>query len=208
MGTKELRFIIFDLSEVLTFGLLRFEENIARELGLDGEMTDEAFGGPHLQALLRGDITEDHYLRKVLKKNSWTIEPARLKMLLRQNFHVTIPETIEIATVLARSYTLVLLSDHAKEWISSITRMHSFLDNLFTYKVFSCDIGSTKQDAQTFRRLLQILSAEPYHCIFIDDSIRNIEVARSVGIDGIRFLNAQQLRRELRERGIASEGEY
>ena len=206
MSTKNLRFIIFDLSEVLIFGLVRWEQNIARELGFNGDVDYTAFGGAHLQAFLRGNITEDQYLDAVREKNSWTIEPERLKTLLRQNFQVTIPETIQIAADLARAYELVLLSDHAKEWVSSITGMHPFLDDLFSYKLFSCDIGSTKQEPRTFHRLLQTLSAEPHHCLFIDDSSRNIKIAKSVGIDGIRFLDAQQLARELRERGIVSEG--
>jgi 2-haloacid dehalogenase len=50
-----------------------------------------------------------------------------------------------------------------------------------------------------------MLSAAPSQCLFIDDSARNVEVARSVGIDSIRFLDAEQLRGELVERGIVVE---
>ncbi len=202
MHNNSIRYIIFDLSEVLIHGVVAFEENIARELGIDGESSWSAFGGAHLHALLRGNMTEDEYLTHVLAKNGWTFAPGHLKMLLRQNFEVVVPGMIEIARELSHSYKLALLSDHAREWVAHIRTAHAFLENLFTCQVYSYEIGSTKQEARTFQTLLGMLSAEPQQCLFIDDNARNIEIARGVGIDGIRFLNAEQLRRDLYKRGL------
>jgi FMN phosphatase YigB (HAD superfamily) len=39
-------------------------------------------------------------------------------------------------------------------------------------------------------------------CWLIDDSPRNIEVATSVGINGIQFKNAEQLQKELIDRSL------
>jgi FMN phosphatase YigB (HAD superfamily) len=39
-------------------------------------------------------------------------------------------------------------------------------------------------------------------CLFVDDLESNIRVARSVGIDGIQFKNANQAAQALRDRGI------
>ncbi len=202
MHNNSIRYIIFDLSEVLIHGVIAFEENIARELGIDGESAWSAFGGAHLHALLRGNITEDEYLAHVLKKNGWTFAPAHLKILLRQNFNVVMPGTLEIAMELSHSYKLALLSDPAREWVAYIRTAHAFLDNLFTCKLYSYEIGSTKQEARTFQTLLGMLSAEPQQCLFIDDNARNVDVAKGVGIDGIRFLNAELLRKDLYERGL------
>jgi HAD superfamily hydrolase (TIGR01509 family) len=205
MGTDSIQCIIFDLSEVLIHGLVRFEEGIAREIGVTAQTSAAAFGGPHLRALLEGSLTEDQYLKEVIEKNGWAIAPDRLKTLLRRNFDVTLPETIEIARQLSHSYRLALLSDHAREWASYIITAHEFLDSLFVRKLFSYEIGSTKREPRTFHTLLAMLSAAPSQCLFIDDSARNVEVARSVGIDSIRFLDAEQLRGELVERGIVVE---
>src|SRR5512136_4108 len=127
MGTDSIQYVIFDLSEVLIHGLVQFEEGIAREIGVTAQTSSAAFGGPHLRALLEGSITEDRYLEKVIEKNVWVIKPGRLKTLLRQNFNVTLPGTIEIARQLSHSYKLALLSDHAREWASYIITVHEFL---------------------------------------------------------------------------------
>ena len=69
--------------------------------------------------------------------------------------------------------------------------------NLFDKKIFSYDIGSIKSDQQTFRTVLnqtQILADET---IFIDDNEVNVKRAEEVGIKGIVFKNAEQLKSEL-----------
>ncbi len=205
MGTDNIQFVIFDLSEVLIHGVVRFEESIAREIGVTPQTSAAAFGGPHLRALLEGSISEDRYLAEVIAKNAWAIAPDRLKALIRQNFNATLPGTLEIARQLSRSYQLALLSDHAREWAAYITATHKFLDGLFVRKLFSYEIGSTKREPRTFHILLDMLSAAPDQCLFIDDNPRNVDVASSVGIDSIRFLDAEQLRGELAERGIVVE---
>ena len=205
MGAGNIQFVIFDLSEVLIHGLVRFEEGIAREIGVTAQTSAAAFGGPHLRALLEGSISENRYLAEIIQKNAWVIAPGRLKTLLRQNFDATLPGTIEIARQLSHSYRLALLSDHAREWAAYIIATHEFLDGLFVCKLFSYEIGSTKREPRMFHVLLTMLSATPGQCLFIDDSARNVEVARSLGIDSIRFLDAEQLRGELIERGIVVE---
>ncbi len=205
MGAGNIQFVIFDLSEVLIHGVVRFEEGIAREIGVTAQTSAAAFGGPHLRALLEGSITEDYYLGAVIEKNAWTIAPERLKTLIRQNFNAALPGTIEIARQLSHSYRLALLSDHAREWAAYIIAAHEFLDGLFVCKLFSYEIGCTKREPRMFRVLLDMLSAAPGQCLFIDDNPRNVEVARSVGIDSILFLDAEHLRGELVARGIVVE---
>jgi FMN phosphatase YigB (HAD superfamily) len=40
---------------------------------------------------------------------------------------------------------------------------------------------------------------KPEHCIFIDDRLINVRAAQSIGMHGIHFINAQQLRKELKK---------
>lgn len=51
--------------------------------------------------------------------------------------------------------------------------------------------------------LAQLDSLEsPSQVVFIDDRKSNVDAAIEVGIDGIHFLDADQLAMELRQRGI------
>jgi HAD superfamily hydrolase (TIGR01509 family) len=195
--------VIFDLSEVIIYGLSGFQGLYAKQLGIRAETSFDMFGGPHLQDLLRGMITEEAYLVALMEKNAWDpAQVSQIKKLIRENFHQYLPGTLEIAAALSNTYELTLLSDHAREWAAYIREVHPFIRQIFSHAYFSCDYGKTKRDASLFEMVLCDLRAEPAECLFIDDSQRNIMVAASVGLDGIRFINAVQLREELFNRGL------
>jgi 2-haloacid dehalogenase len=52
---------------------------------------------------------------------------------------------------------------------------------------------------------LERYKINPACAIFIDDNLRNVEGAEAVGINGIHFLNPQQLKEELMKWNIEVE---
>jgi hypothetical protein len=54
-----------------------------------------------------------------------------------------------------------------------------------------------ERESSTFHTVLEAIHREPQDCLFIDDSLTNVRVAKGVGIPGICFTNAEQLRAEL-----------
>jgi len=104
-----------------------------------------------------------------------------------------------ILTELASRYELVLLSDHAREWIAYIEPVHPFL-KIFKHTFYSYNLGRLKKDPETFSEVLDAMSFPSRSCLFIDDNPVNVAVARSVGILSIRFVNAEQLTTELERR--------
>jgi 2-haloacid dehalogenase len=59
-----------------------------------------------------------------------------------------------------------------------------------------------KPSAEFYKILLDRYHLDPAATIFIDDSARNIKGAEAVGITGIHFHNAMQLKEELQRLGI------
>lgn len=59
-----------------------------------------------------------------------------------------------------------------------------------------------KPDPRLYQILLTRFQLRAENCVFIDDNPVNISAARALGIDGIRFENAAQVRRELSLRHI------
>ena len=53
-----------------------------------------------------------------------------------------------------------------------------------------------------YQILLERYNIEPITAVFIDDSLPNIEAARSLGIHGIHFQSAAQLQKELQDLGV------
>ncbi len=68
--------------------------------------------------------------------------------------------------------------------------------------VLSGEVGLVKPDAAIFRYLLETHGLEASTTLFVDDMERNVEAARRVGLQGIRFESVAALRSELAERGV------
>ena len=55
-------------------------------------------------------------------------------------------------------------------------------------KIFvSYELGLLKPDAEIYKQILTLLQAKPEEVIFIDDKLKNVEAAKSIGINGIVF---------------------
>jgi 2-haloacid dehalogenase len=67
----------------------------------------------------------------------------------------------------------------------------------FDGSVVSAYEGTAKPDPEIFRRLLDRFGLTPAATVMIDDSPRNLEAARGVGMVTVRFQSARQLRRWL-----------
>jgi len=198
---SEIRTIIFDLSEVLIAGLFGIEGPLAELLGVPRSTVLPAFGGSLLDDLCRARLTEDEYLVRIISRQGWHTAPARLKPVIRRNFHRRVAGMQPVVDRLKLRYELVLLSDHAREWIAYIQEVHSVF-NAFGALFFSYELGQTKSDPTTFARVLDQLGQTAERCLFVDDSERNVASARSAGIDGVRFADATQLVRTLRRKGL------
>ena len=188
--------IIFDLSEVLIMGLVGIEKPLSPMLNMPENEILPCFGGPNLQRICRGEISEDIYLQKIVEQQDWQISMDALKAIIRKNFHREVDGMKDILTHLAAQYEVILLSDHAAEWVTFIKQIYSFFDD-FNKVFFSYELGGTKKEVNTFRKVLQQMNYQAQDCWLIDDSAKNIAVAESVGIHGVQFMTADQLKFEL-----------
>lgn len=197
--------IIFDLSEVIISGYRGIEEVVLEsqygtfenqkllenEADLDSMRENEFFLN-----LLRGKLTEEEYLNNVLRNKNWNVSIEQLKAIIRSNLNKPVQGTIEIVKELKGKYQLILLSDHAREWMKYIEEKNKDL-KLFDQKIFSYDIGTTKSEVQTFRTVIEQTGIVADETLFIDDYEKNVKNAEAVGIHGIVFENAEQLRKIL-----------
>jgi 2-haloacid dehalogenase len=62
--------------------------------------------------------------------------------------------------------------------------------------------GVAKPDPRVFQLLLERFGLDPPSTLFIDDSQKNVEAARSVGLHAIEFESPEDLRRRLEDLGL------
>ena len=193
---KMITTIIFDLSEVLIFGLIGIEKELAPLVNLSEEIFLKQLWTDSFGELMKGKISEDEYLDDIFEKNNWKADKEIFRKIIRKNFHNEVEGMIGLIEELNRNYKLILLSDHAKEWIEYIDKIHPFL-NLFDKKYFSFQTGEIKKEKRAFEFLLNGNKLLPAECVFIDDSPTNIKAAEEVGLKGVLFKSFDSLKENL-----------
>ena len=116
--------------------------------------------------------------------------------------------SVEILRELKASgkYRLLALTNWSHELFPWARETFDFLE-LFEAIMVSGEVKLQKPDPAIYRLLHETYDLAGYGgCVFIDDSARNVEAARNEGLDTIRFENPEQLREELRERGVEIRG--
>jgi len=109
--------------------------------------------------------------------------------------------TREIATELKGKYTLILANNEPEEFDRIRNEVAPYWD-LFDHRCSSWIIRKSKPDTSFFSTILTQHNLRPEECLFIDDKKQNIGAAKSLGIQGIQFIDAQQLRAAMVQLGL------
>lgn len=102
----------------------------------------------------------------------------------------------------AARYRTLALTNFSAETFPRALRLHPHLDE-FEGILVSGREGLVKPDPAIYRRLCERYRVEPARSVFIDDSLPNVEGARSIGMQAVQFTSVAQLRSELKDLGVA-----
>ena len=78
-----------------------------------------------------------------------------------------------------------------------ISRKWGFL-KYFDEFILSHEVHVTKPSKKIFEYSIEKAGCKPEEIVFIDDGINNIRIARELGIIGIKFLDKEDLVKELK----------
>jgi 2-haloacid dehalogenase len=113
-----------------------------------------------------------------------------------------IPGTVEILDRLRQTgFSLFGLSNWSTEKFHLVRPNYTFF-NWFQGMVISGEVKLIKPDPRIFQVLLAQIGRPAGECLFIDDSLPNITVARELGFQTIHFHHPAQLESELTSRGL------
>ncbi len=120
-----------------------------------------------------------------------------------QSIMAPVPGTLQLVRALRNTgrYLLATLNNEPREF-NEYRIEHFGLRALFTAFFSSCYLGLRKPQPEIYRRVLQITQRSGGECLFIDDNPMNVEVAQTLGMPAIQFVNATQLRADLIKAGI------
>ena len=124
-----------------------------------------------------------------------------------ERWHDTVPGLVEdsvavLGELKANGEKVYAITNFSREkWAECLIRF-PFLGS-FDGAVVSAHEQLLKPDPAIYRVLLERYDLAAGDCIFIDDSARNIESARGVGMQGVHFVEPIDLRATLRGLGVA-----
>lgn len=114
-----------------------------------------------------------------------------------------VPGTAEILQALhERGVRLVGLTNWSAETIHHAPEIFPEVFDLFDDIVVSGAEGVAKPDPEIFAVLARRLGQPVDGVFYVDDSLRNVEAARSAGMDAVQFSDASTLHDDLRRRGL------
>ena len=92
----------------------------------------------------------------------------------------------------ARGYKVYGLSNWSSETFCQVRHVYSVFDRLDAMVVSGYE-GVVKPDARIYRLLLERYGLKASECVFIDDIALNVEGARRVGMQSLRFTTKEAL---------------
>ena len=113
------------------------------------------------------------------------------------------PSVDVVAELRASGVPLYALSNWSAETFPIARPRYPFLE-WFDGIVISGGVGSAKPDRRIYDALLERHGLDPGSVVFIDDTAANVAAAEELGMRGIRFTGAPDLRRELVNLGLLS----
>lgn len=123
-------------------------------------------------------------------------------MYWEESLTETLHENIEIAKKLKDyGWPLYLLSNFSVEKFEFVKKKYDFL-NIFDEMIISGEHKLVKPDPAIFELALKKVHRRAAECLFIDDSLPNIESARRMGFATIHYQSPAQLRRDLNQYSI------
>jgi 2-haloacid dehalogenase len=116
-------------------------------------------------------------------------------------WHEMVPGAIEgtvaiLEELRAAGLPTYAITNFSREKFEAARERFAFLGR-FDGIVVSAEVGLLKPDLAIYRHLVSEHALSPEDCVFIDDSLPNVEAAREIGMTGIHFTDPGALRSDL-----------
>lgn len=113
-------------------------------------------------------------------------DPAETMRDYLANFLTFDQEFLWFAERNYRKYDFVLLSNDVKEWSKYLFELYG-LQKYFKKAIISGEIHMRKPENRIFAYTIKHLQCVPQECIFVDNSVRNLNAAQEAGINTVLF---------------------
>lgn len=192
--------VLCDVDGVLRLWDPQGMPGLDRAYGLpEGTLAAAAFGPERLVPAVTGAVTDEQWRESVaheLADACGSLERARgLTAAWTALSGAVDAEVLALLTAARRRVPVVLVSN-------ATTRLEADLELLgvsaaFDAVVSSARLGTAKPGADIYRFAAKSVDVAPTRCLFVDDTAGHVEAARAVGMTGLHYRCADDLRSAL-----------
>ena len=198
----EPRVFIFDLFGVL----IEFDNDIVySRLARHCRDEQEAFSRlNNLMArvdVITGAVTLPEIYESLIEIHGLSLSYEKFVEAWLEPYSNPLPGMAQILEQLSRSYRLFLLSNVDGYYWQTVRALHPELD-YFSALFVSCNLGLAKPESAIFEHVIRMSGVHPIDCLFIDDTITNINAAGAMGFQTHLFTGVDAFRMELERRFI------
>lgn len=201
-SNTSIKLIFFDLGSVLVeVNIEKFYHRMANRLQLRvGQVIEMANTfGPTMREFNLGTISPQEFFRRTLAQSN-SITFFEFKDMYVHIFE-PIPAMVAMLRWLKNRVRLSLISNTDVLHYEQIYHSYDFMD-WFENPIPSYQVRLLKPGPEIFQYALGRVKLRPDETLFIDDKLENVDGARAVGMNGIHFSNAEQLKFDLTKHGL------
>jgi putative hydrolase of the HAD superfamily len=160
------------------------------------------FGHELWLRLNRGHFTEAEAQILFARELGMSLSQVSAVFHYVKDTQTAVPGTHEILRRLHRAgYPLYGLTDNVHEIVAYLRTRYDFWQ-YFRGVLVSAEVNLLKPEPAIYRRLLSDYGLEARRSVLVDDTPRNVDGARDVGMHAIHFIDAAQCERELLHLGL------
>jgi len=196
--------VIFDIGNVLAgfawkeyFDRFSYSEEVKERIG------KATVGSPAWNEYDRGNLSDEEVMEAFVKNDPGIEKELRESLSNISGMLVHYDYAIPWIKALKKSgYQVLVLSNFSHKAVVECGEVLDFLPftdgGILSYKEHLI-----KPQPEIYELLIKRYSLVPEECVFMDDTLINVEGARKAGIHAIHFQDKEQAERELHELGVA-----
>ncbi len=198
MHTQRIKAVIFDWAGIFcTPGELFSHPRLLKTLKMVPEEIEKQVKKTQ-DEYYRGKISNTAFWRHIFKTFSLKgFTPKELNKAYLGSYKIS-RQNLQIPLRLKKNYSVALLSNLTGVMMSHIVKIHT-LKNRFHKLFFSNRMGFIKPEEEIFKIALKQIGVRPEEAVFIDDSKKNLEAAKKMGMHTLYCPTPKELQRILKQ---------
>lgn len=195
---KNIKVVAFDLGGVYFIGPMSagFKDLLRQEYNINEKQMSEFMNVATNYSL--GKIKKKEYLRKSKKVLNVSLKKMDLLNKKWIECYVENKKLKEIIKKLHRKYKIATVSGNMRDRIIYLNKKYDFVKN-FDMKILSYNDGLEKTDNKIYKELIKKAKCSSNQILFIDNSQRHCNIAKSLGIKTILFKDNQRFYQKLKK---------